>query len=261
TEPKWQGGAGGRKLLADWVTSPKNPYFARAITNRLWAYFLGTGLIEPVDEIVGKDVQENDPGGMLNELAQEFVTSGFDLKFLMRAITATKVYQATSAKSHASQDDLRLFARMSVRGLTQEQLYDSLTEAIGERLPRLNTIPPNAGSSANDARGRFLRMFTNRSETAVNVQSSIPQALAMMNGNVTANGIRKSRTLAAVKDSPFLDAKGRIEALYLATLSREPRPEELKRMLQFIDQAGSQEEGLADVLWALLNSAEFKLNH
>jgi hypothetical protein len=261
TEPKWEDGVSGRKLLAEWVTSPKNPYFGRAITNRLWAYFLGTGLIEPVDEMVGKDVQDNDPGGTLDELAQEFVKSGFDLKFLMRAITATKVYQATSSKSHASQDNPRLFARMSVRGLTPEQLYDSLTEAIGERLPRQSTISPNAGSSANDARGKFLRIFTNRSETSVNAQSSIPQALAMMNGNVTANAIRKRRMLAAVLDSPFLDAKGRIETLYLATLSREPRPEELKRMLQFIDQAGSQEEGLADVLWALLNSAEFKLNH
>jgi hypothetical protein len=261
TEPKWQDGVGGRQLLADWVTSPKNPYFARAITNRLWAYFMGTGLIEPVDEMVGKDVLDNDPGGILDDLAREFVTSGFDLRFLMRAITATKVYQATSAKSHASQEDPRLFARMSVRGLTAEQVFDSLTEAIGERLPRQNTISPNAGSSANDARARFLRLFTNRTEPPVSAQSSIPQALAMMNGNVTANGIRKSRTLAAVLDSPFLDAKGRIDTLYLATLSREPRPDELKRMLQFIDQAGSQEEGLADVLWALLNSAEFKLNH
>jgi hypothetical protein len=104
-------------------------------------------------------------------------------------------------------------------------------------------------------------MFANRTETAGNASSSIPQALAMMNGNVTANGLRKSRTLAAVKDSPFLDGKGRIEALYLATLSREPRPEELKRMLEFIDQAGSQEEGLVDAFWSLLNSAEFKLNH
>jgi hypothetical protein len=261
TEPNWQDGVGGRKLLADWVTSPKNPYFARAIANRLWAYFLGTGLIEPVDEMVGKDVQDNDPGGMLDTLAQEFVAKGFDLKFLMRAITATKIYQATSSKSHASQDHPRLFARMSVRGLTAEQVHDSLTEAIGERLPRQNTISPNAGSSANDARGLFLRMFTSRTETAINAQSSIPQALAMMNGKLTANAIRKSRTLAAVLDSPFLDAKGRIETLYLATLSREPRSEELKRMRQFIEQAGSQEEGFADVLWALLNSAEFKLNH
>ena len=261
TEPKWQDGIGGRKLVADWVTSPKNSYFARAITNRLWAYFLGTGLIEPVDEMVGKDVQDNDPGGILDELAQAFVANGFDLKFLMRSITSTKAYQLTSKKSHLSQDNPRLFARMSVRGLTAEQLFDSLTEAVGERLPRQQTISPNAGSTANDAQGLFLRMFANRTETAVNAQSSIPQALAMMNGNVSATAIKKSRTLAAVMDSPFLDTKGRIETLYLATLSRTPRPEELKRVLEFLDQAGSQEEGLADVFWALLNSAEFKLNH
>jgi hypothetical protein len=260
TEPNWQDGIGGRKLLADWVTSPKNPYFARAISNRLWAYFLGTGLIEPVDEMVGKDVQDNDPGGMLDELAQGFVANGFDLKFLMRTITATRAYQATSAKSHASQDDHRLFARMSVRGLTAEQLYDSLAEAVGERLPRQKTISPNGGLGL-DSQRHFLRTFTNRTETAVNAQSSIPQALTMMNGQVSATAIRKGRTLAAVLDSPFLDAKGRVETLYLATLSRKPRPDELKRAHQFLDQAGSPEEGLADLFWALLNSAEFKLNH
>jgi hypothetical protein len=262
SDPVWQEGIGGRQLLANWVTSPKNPYFARAITNRLWAYFLGTGLIEPVDEMVGKDVQDNDPGGVLDEVARAFVAQNFDLKFLMRTITATKAYQLTSAKSHASQDDPRLFARMSVRGLTAEQVCDSVAEAIGDRLPRQKTVSPNTGSPVT-AREEFLRMFMNRTERAVNTQSSIPQALGMMNGKVTANATRlsKSRTLAAVLDSPFLDATGRIEALYLATLSREPRPEELKRVLEFVDQAGSQSEGLADLFWALLNSAEFKLNH
>jgi Protein of unknown function (DUF1549)/Protein of unknown function (DUF1553) len=261
-DPAWQKGIAGRQMLADWVTSPKNPYFSRAITNRMWANFLGTGLIEPVDEMVGKDVQDNDPGGILDELAQEFVANGFDLKFLMRTITATKVYQATSAKSHASQDNPRMFGRMSVRGLTPEQLYDSVAEAVGDRLPRQQTVSPNAGGTTGTARERFLRLFTSRTEKAPDT-SSIPQALAMMNGTViaSATNVSKSRTLEAVLDSPFLDVKGRIETLYLATLSREPRPQELKRAIQFVDEAGSQAEGLADLFWALLNSAEFKLNH
>jgi hypothetical protein len=260
SDPAWQKGTGGRQMLAEWVTSPKNPYFARAITNRMWANFLGTGLIEPVDEMVGKDVQDNDPGGILDELAQEFVANGFDLKFLMRTITATKVYQATSAKSHASQDNAQLFGRMGVRGLTPEQLYDSVAEAVGERLPRQETIYPNGRNLF--ARHQFMRLFTSRTEKALDT-STIPQALAMMNGKViaSATNLSKSRTLEAILDSPFLDTKGRIATLYLTTLSREPRPQELKRAIQFIDQADSQADGFADLFWALLNSAEFKLNH
>src|SRR5262249_61999576 len=115
---------------------------------------------------------------------------------------------------------------MSVRGLTPEQLYDSLTEAIGERLPRQNTISPNAGSSVNDARGRFQRTFTNRSETAVKAQSSIPQTLAMMNGNVTANGIRKRRKLGGEKELAFLDDQRGLVEVYFSSPLRRSRPGE-----------------------------------
>jgi hypothetical protein len=251
TEPKWQDGLGGRKVLAEWITSPKNPYFARALANRLWAYFLGTGLIEPVDEMVGKEVQDNDPGGVLDELAQGFVAHDFDLKFLIRAITATRAYQLTSARSHPSQDEPRLFGRLSVRGLTAEQLFDSLAEAIRYRAPRQPVF------------ARFLADFANASERAVDTQSSIPQALAMMNGELVAGAtsLSRSRTLTALLDLPLLDTAGRVEALYLSTLSRPPRADERKRMLAFIAKAGGEAEALADVFWVLLNSAEFKLNH
>jgi hypothetical protein len=84
SEPKWQDKISPRQALAAWVTSAKNPYFSRAAANRLWAYFLGAGLVEPVDEMVGKEVRDNDPGGLLDELAKGLVAHDFDLKFLMR---------------------------------------------------------------------------------------------------------------------------------------------------------------------------------
>jgi hypothetical protein len=219
-------------------------------------------LIEPVDEMVGKEVQNNDPGGVLDELAQAFVAHNFDLKFLIRAITATRAYQLTSARTHASQGNPQLFACMSVRGLTAEQVFDSLAEAIGYRLPQQKTVFVNT-LRPPDARERFLTIFANRSEKAIATQSSIPQALAMMNGEFVsgATSLSRSRTLAALLDAPFLDTAGRVETLFLATLSRPPRPNELKRIIQFIDQAGGQPEAFADVFWVLLNSSEFKLNH
>src|SRR5262249_21152433 len=109
------------------------------------------------------------------------------------------------------------------------------------------------------------------------VQTSIPQALTLMNGGLVASAttLERSETLAAVADAPFLDTRGRIEALYLATLSREPTPKELARLVKFVDAGGDHadepatdrekekryNQALADVFWALLNSGEFYLNH
>src|SRR5262249_16180344 len=135
--PKWQDQVSSRQTLADWGTAPSNPYFARAAANRLWAYFLGPGLVEPGDGVGGDGTQNNDPGGLLYELAKALGGHDLDLKFLMRAITASRVYQLTSARTHPSQDDPRLFGRMAIRGLTAEQLFDSLALATGYR-PRPN---------------------------------------------------------------------------------------------------------------------------
>src|SRR5262249_35653011 len=126
-EPKWKGST--RDTLADWMTAPENPFFARNAANRLWAHFFGTGLIEPVDE----PSDQNPPSHpeLLDLLAREFAAHDFDLKFLIRAIALSKAYQLSSAASHESQDDPRLFARMAVKGMTPEQLFDSLAQATG----------------------------------------------------------------------------------------------------------------------------------
>src|SRR5205823_12389562 len=100
--------------------------------NRLWAYFLGTGLVEPVDEMVGASGRNSHPE-LLDLLAKEFAAHDFDLKFLIRAITATRAYQLSSAASHRSQDEPTLFARMPLRALTAEQLFDSVARATGYR--------------------------------------------------------------------------------------------------------------------------------
>jgi hypothetical protein len=263
--PRWKDNVSGRQTFADWLTSPKNPYFARAAANRLWANFVGTGLIEPVDEMVGEQTQNNDPGGLLDDLAAALVAQGFDLKFLMRAITASRAYQLSSARSHASQDDPRLFARMTVRGLTAAQLFDSLAEVTGYRLPEPLPVMPNTVGPARRPRERFLEKFAGRTEKAREAQTSIQHALALMNGDLVASAtsLTRSRTLTALLDFPLMSTPERIEALYLATLSRQPTRRERERMVKYVEKAAPTGEGaaLADVLWVLLNCAEFKLNH
>lgn len=260
-QPEFKSGASPRGTLADWMTAADNPFFARAAVNRLWAYLLGTGLVEPVDEMVGGESTPVFPA-LLDELAREFAAQKFDLKHLLRAITYSKAYQLTSRATHTSQDDLRVFARMPLRGLTPEQLWDSLAEATGfdDQSPNDPYAPARGG---NSPRTEFLTKFPNQTERAVDAQTTILQALALMNGRVVAGetSLDRSRMLAGILDAPFLDTAGRIEALYLATLTRIPTVKEVERITKYVEEVKDPKAALADVLWALLNSSEFILNH
>jgi hypothetical protein len=249
-EPKWKAGTDPRGLLADWMLSPENPYFARATVNRIWAYFFGTGLIEPIDDLT-QNVERNE---LLDELARSFVEHNFDLKYLIQGIVTSRAYGLSSRQSHPSQIDPKLFARMQVRGLAPEQIFDNLLEATRH------------DDSVGAARAEFLVRFANATERPIDVQTSILQALAMMNGKLItdATSLHGSATLKAVIDSPFLDSAGRIEALCLAALSRKPRADESARLVKYVDRGGPSGDGkqaLADVFWALLNSSEFLFNH
>jgi hypothetical protein len=272
--PKFKFKASARQTLAEWITGRDNPYFARALANRLWSYFLGSGLIDPVDEMVGTEVKASQPA-VLDELARGFIAHDFDLKFIIRAITATRAYQLTSKRSHPSQDDLKQFARMPLRGLTGEQLFDSLAEATGHREPNRPNAPFIFRSG--DVRDEFLTKFSSAGDKPTDVQTSILQALTLMNGRLIrgATTLASSEALAAVADAPFMTTSSRLEVLFLAALSRMPSDKERARLGAFIDSGGAAEgkattakekkkrydEALADVFWALLNSGEFYLNH
>jgi hypothetical protein len=260
-KPDFKDGTPVRRVLVDWMTAADNPYFARAAVNRLWAHFFGTGLVEPLDEMVGTDSVPSHPA-VLDELARAFAEQKYDLRWLIRAITMTRAYQLSSARSHASQDDPRRFARMAVRGLSGEQLFDSLAQATGYR-----EVGPNLGRrnifGIGVARTEFLTKFAAASDRATETQTSILQALTLMNGRVmtAATSVRQSETLQAVIDAPFMDVPAKIETLYLATLSRKPTSREMTRLTRYVEKGSDSSEALADVFWALLNSAEFVLNH
>lgn len=268
-EPKWKPGDATRKTLADWVTAPDNPYFARATVNRMWEYFLGTGLVEPIDEMVGADNVPSHPQ-LLDELARAFVAEKHDLKFLIRAITASTTFQRTSRSSEKGQEDLRLFARMPVRGMTAEQLYDSVATATGYA-ENAGNLPGVFGRGGGSPRAEFVSRFADQSGKATEYQTSILQALSLMNGQLVASAtsLERSEILSAVIASPFLSREERIETLFLATVTRKPTPKEMSRMVQFIERQNAnaserekkENEALADVFWALLNSSEFVLNH
>jgi hypothetical protein len=258
TEPAWNPGTSTRSTLADWVTDAKNPFFAKTAANRLWAHFFGMGILEPVDE----PGEENQPGHpeLLDELARQLVTHKFDLKFLIRAITLSRTYQLTSTVTDPSQKDPRLFARMAIKGLSAEQLFDSLAQATGYR--ETAATGRRFGPPGRTPRAEFLARFANQ-DKRTEQQTSILQALLLMNGSFIADvtSIDRSETLAATIDAPFLKDPGeRIEALYLVTLSRKPQAEELAHLVRYVADEDSK-KALSDIFWSLLNSSEFLLNH
>jgi hypothetical protein len=254
SQPDWKRTVTPRQALAEWITGRDNPWFARALVNRLWQYFFGVGLIDPVE---GLGVVDNPPSHpeLLDELVRQFVAHDFDLKYLIRAIALSQTYQRSSKLTHPRQAEPRLFARAATRGLTSEQFYDSLVLAAG--------YSPEPTGGAGSLRTAFLNPFDDPDSQPADFQSSVQQALMVMNGpfvrEVTSSS--RSTTVATVIDGkrPRPLAK-RIEDLFLVTLSRSPRPQEMTRLLDYA-AGGNDKQALRDIFWSLLNSTEFILNH
>jgi hypothetical protein len=241
-----------RTAYAQWLTSPENPYFARAAVNRLWGQFFGMGIVDPVD-----DFHDNNPPSdpeLLDELAASFVASGFDLRFMIRSICLTEAYQRTSARTHASQDESRLPARMATKALTGEQFFDSFVVATGHR---------NTGERGN-ARQQFLTRFALAGPIS-EPETSVQQALTLLNGRFVAQAADpgQSPTLIAITQTPHMTTAMKIESLYVSALSRVPSPAEAERLLAYVAAASPdrQHERLADIFWMLLNCVEFRVNH
>jgi hypothetical protein len=255
TAPDWQPGLTPRQALAEWATRRDNPWFARAAVNRLWHYFFGVGLIDPVDGLGSEEHPPSHPE-LLDELARQFIAHDFDLKYLIRAITLSRAYQRSSRQTHPGQANPRLFARAAARGLTPEQFYDSLVLATGYR-------PDLSGAGTRPLRAELLAPFEGSDSQPADSQASVQQVLMLMNGAFIkeATSSARSTTVATVIDGKRpRSLERRIEDLYLVALSRKPRPAEMKRLLAYAAGRDSR-QALRDVFWALLNSTEFILNH
>lgn len=249
-----------RQQLAEWLTAPENPYFAKAAVNRVWGMLFGRGIVHPVD-----DMGEHNPPihpELLDELARHFVATGYDLRGLVKTIAATKAYQLSSKGSPGSDDAERVFARMAIKSLTADQLYDCLATATAKRQVQQ---PAYYGNLYDPQRISFITKFKAPPGRTDEFHGGILQALTLMNGADIALGTdeKKSDLLGAL-DAPFFTDEQRVETLFFATLSREPTAAERTKCVTHVTQQSSPEDrrkALADVLWALLNTAEFGLNH
>jgi hypothetical protein len=249
-------GEARRPYLAKWLANADNPYFAKAFVNRTWAQLFGKGFVTPVDDIHDGNTPSHPE--LFKSLASDFAKGGFDIKNLYRTICTSETYQRTSKPLPGNEEaDERLFARAAVKPMTPEQLFDSLDAIIGTVAAPARPNRPAAAQrlGPQTARQQFVAFFevdetTDRLEYA----AGIPQVLRLMNSPQYNRGATVLRSIGRNEDP----AKA-IEKLFLTTLARRPNDGELGRMVEFVKTHAAT--GYQDVLWALLNSSEFVLNH
>jgi hypothetical protein len=280
--PKFLGGAtpdcagrDRRAVLADWITSPDNPWFAKNLVNIVWAHFFGVGIVQPVDDVRVSNPASNPE--LLDQLARRFVASHYDLKQLVREICASQAYQRSTQTNPTNELDHRNFAHAEVRRVRAEVLLDVISQVTGtpNKFPGL----PRGARAVEIADGNvtnyFLETFGRASRETVcscevKMEPNLSQALHLLNGEDTSRRIENGKVvkrLLAEKKSPAEV----IDALFVRCLCRHPSDDERTSLLAKLadepdgkdakKKGGGLEQALDDVFWALLNSKEFVFNH
>jgi hypothetical protein len=256
-----------RQILADWMTSKDNPFFAKAIANRLWAHYLGRGLIEPIDDIRDTNPATNE--ALMQALSDHIRKVNFDLKAFTRTLLQSRVYQLSAMTNASNENDQQNFSHAFYKVLPAEVLLDAISQSTG--VPEKFNGWPNGYRAIqvwdNRMPSYFFRIFGRPVRASVcecerSSEPSIAQALHLLNApEIGAKIGRRSgrvRRLATSDRSPVEI----IRELYLSTLSRLPTGKEEQLMLQAFAASGTNRRAAAeDVLWALLNSKEFVFNH
>jgi hypothetical protein len=240
--------------------------FERAMVNRMWSHFLGYGFTKPIDDI-GPHNPPSHPE-LLDQLGKSFRESGFDLRKLMKWIVLSEPYSLSSQTIARNEDDdpslgaKPMFSRFYLRQMEAEQLYESLIVATAAD----NTY---SRKDSTEMKEKWLRQFstafgTDENDESTTFNGSIPQALALMNGELVrrATGDQPGSMLARVATDPKLDNAAKIRYLYLAGLSRVPTRQELGISNELlVARNGNVGAALQDIWWAVLNTNEFILNH
>jgi hypothetical protein len=270
-----------REYLADWLASPDNPYFTRAITNRIWANFFGVGLVEPVDDLRLSNPASNEE--LLAAAAKYLADQDYDLKALMRAILQSAAYQRSSIPHEASGGDSRNFAHYYPRRLMAEVALDAIsqvtsvpteftqieyqgadfekTEFYAKGTRALELYDSAVVSQFLRTFGRHQRMITCQCERSN--EPSLVQALHISNGETIMKKLAATEGKVESLLASGLPNYRVVEELYLSALSRFPTDKELADLLAVMNDAPADQRRavVEDAFWAVLSSREFLFNH
>jgi hypothetical protein len=255
-----------RHKLVDWMARPDNPFFAKALVNRLWGHLLGRGLVDPVD-----DMRETNPPSnpeLLDALARDFIRTKFDVKHVLRTICNSRTYQVSSTPNEYNEHDRQNHARYFGKRLIAEVLLDAVDAVCGSKT-RFSRMSRNARAVDLPHEGfgsYFLDVFdrpprSSPCECARSGGASLPAVLHLANSPEIENkiGSGDGRVARLIKEK--IEPEKAIEELYLAAYARLPTNAERERTLAYLKKQKDLHQGLEDLVWALLNSREFLFNH
>ncbi len=262
---------GRRELLADWLTSPENKQFSRTVVNRVWANFMGKGLVDPVDDLRSTNPPSNEP--LMSALVDDFVKRGYDVKHLAGVIMNSATYQRTWETNSTNVNDDRYYSHYLVKRLPAEVMLDAISQVTGvptqfEDFPtgtRALQLPDTAIQSYFlDAFGRPDRTTTCDCER--DPQPNLRQALHMINGDTINKKLSASGSLTDAALKIGMSNSRFIDHLYLSAFSRYPKEGERTAALKSLDEAcagkpQARREALDDFTWAMLTGKEFIFNH
>jgi len=270
-----------REALADWLTAPDNPYFSRAITNRVWHAFFGRGIVSPVDDLRASNPASNGP--LLEALSDYLVEHDYDLKELMRLILNSETYQRSGDVLSENRDDSKYFSRYYPRRLMAEVMHDAIA-GVTEVPTDFGKITLKDGSTEKtefyEEDTRALELFDSavtsyfletfgRNERAITCecersnQPSMVQALHLSNGETINQKLAAEGSVARRLVDSGMSDEAVVEEAYLSTLSRRPTPREREGFLEMLGDAKGKEKRTAveDLFWALMTSREFLFQH
>ncbi|MFQ5424336.1 MAG: DUF1549 domain-containing protein [Phycisphaerae bacterium] len=255
-----------RTVLADWLTGPDNPWFARCFVNRVWAHFMGRGIVDPVDDVRVSNPPSNP--ALLDALAARFIEYNYDLRKLVRDIGTSRTYQLATQSNATNAGDDRNFAHALIRRIPAEQLLDAICQ-VTERPEKFRGLPLGA-RAVQVADGRtgnyFLDTFGRPDRTSACAcdrrnEPTLGQALHLINGATISGKIASDQGRAArlVANKKTIDQIA--DELYVAALSRRPTAKELAAAKKRADEVKDLRRAAEDLFWAVLNSREFVFNH
>jgi hypothetical protein len=262
-------GGDARVKLCDWLTRPDNPFFARSFVNRVWAHYFGVGLVHPVDNFSVANPPSNER--LLDELARDFTEHGYGIRHLEWTILASRTYQLSAVPNATNAADRTNFSHALVRSLMAEVVVDALnaalgvTEQMGDGVPagaRAIEIAPNRVRNAHLA--NIFRIFgrpprTQTCDCERSMEPAVPQTLFLMSDPVLVEKLGKGRLQGVLAEKKTDEEI--VEELFLATLSRFPNSSERQAGLDHVNRKKDRQTAFVDMLWALINTREFILNH
>jgi hypothetical protein len=256
-----------RVALVDWMCQPANPFFARAIVNRVWAQFMGRGIVDPVDDFRASNPPTNEP--LLDWLARDFVSHKYDLKHLMVTIMRSRTYQLSSIPNEHNIRDTKNFSRAYRRRLSAEVLLDAVCDFTGAA-EKFDGLPP--GSRAVETwnhkmESEFMDAFGRPNSSSEcpcerDGKASVVQVLHLMNSNKLQSKIANAEGRAKKLADSKLTEREIVEELYVRAFSRMPTENEVRAAMKaFTGEGATRKLAIEDIIWALVNSPEFVFNH